>query len=85
MTLNEKNSYAQKYARVKDPTLVNRIATKVKERHQTGGYKNAYSAMQKVNEHKKQLKALFPVVDAEKFIEFFGFDYYADSTSNKGV
>lgn len=83
LTLAEKNSYAQKFARIKDPTLVSRIAGKVSENHKNGAYTKAYSEMQKVNELKKQLKVLFPTVDAEKFIEFFGFDYYAIDTSTK--
>lgn len=63
--------------------LYTKVAEKVKERHQAGEYKKAYSAMQEVNAHKKQLKELFPIVDTEKFIEFFGFDYYSIDTSTK--
>ena len=83
LSLSEKDSYAQKYARVKDPTLVKRIANKVKENHKEGIYENAYAKLQKVNNFKKQLKILFPEVNREKFIEFFGFDYYTIDTSTK--
>lgn len=83
LTPAEKNSYSQKFARIKDPTIASRIANKISEKHKNGTYTKAYSEIQKVNELKKQLKVLFPIVDAEKFIEFFGFDYYAIDTSTK--
>jgi hypothetical protein len=83
LTINEKDSYAQKFARVQDPTLASRIAEKVSENHKAGKYEKAYSEMQKINEHKHELKELFPIVDTQKFIEFFGFDYYAIDTSTK--
>ena len=68
-------SLGVKLAQIKDPTIQDKIVENLKRNHALGKFENAKKALQKCNDFNKQLKKLFPQIDEEKFVEFFGFEY----------
>ena len=75
LTTSERLSLGVKLAQIKDPTIQDKIVENLKKSHALGKFENAKKALQKCNDFNKQLKKLFPQIDEEKFVEFFGFEY----------
>lgn len=75
LSVTERDSYAVKYQRLKNPNTSITIGKKVAENHKKGLYKNAINSLAKENELSKQLKTLIPEVDLNKFEEIFGFRF----------
>ena len=84
MTAKEKDSYAVKYQRLKNPETQEKINKAISENHKLNKYKNAYEALSKKNEESHMLKELVPVVDRAKFKDIFGFDYDSLPAKSKG-
>ena len=79
---HERRSLSIRYARAADPTYQQKVSEAVSKNHSLGKYINASNALKQCNEKKRMLKQLFPKIDNEKFIEFFGISY-SDIPSNK--
>ena len=79
---HERRSLSIRYARAADPTYQQKVSEAVSKNHSLGKYINASNALKQCNEKKRILKQLFPKIDNEKFIEFFGISY-SDIPSNK--
>ena len=79
---HERRSLSIQYARAADPTYQQKVSEAVSKNHSLGKYINASNALKQCNEKKRMLKQLFPKIDNEKFIEFFGISY-SDIPSNK--
>lgn len=75
LTISERLSLGVKLAQIKDPTIQDKIVENLKRNHALGKFENAKKALQECNDFNKQLKKLFPQIDEEKFVEFFGFEY----------
>lgn len=79
---HERRSLSIRYVRAADPTYQQKVSEAVSKNHSLGKYINASNALKQCNEKKRILKQLFPKIDNEKFIEFFGISY-SDIPSNK--
>ena len=75
LTTSERLSLGVKLAQIKDPTIQDKTVENLKRSHALGKFENAKKALQECNDFNKQLKKLFPQIDEEKFVEFFGFEY----------
>ena len=78
---HDRRSLSIKYAHESDPTYQQRVSSAVSSNHALGKYVNAAAALKECNKHKKILKELFPQINEEKFVEFFGISY-SDVPSN---
>lgn len=85
LSKNELQSYAIKLNYKLHPETRLAINNAIKKNHELSKYDNAHKALQSSNNRSKELKKLFPVIDDEKFIEFFGFSYSTVDHAHAGV
>ena len=82
LTSSERDAYSVKYKRYLDPSIQERITQGIKNNHKKGKYLNANIALKKCNAESKRLKELYPIIDRDKFLDIYGFEY--DSIEKNG-